>query len=106
MEVDRVLDVTVERKLTAKDWEETFRRWASPPSDSEEAKCERAERMIRDAVFADAWLNDRVARVFAKGSYANNTNARLESDVDIGVEAKCFFYESDPAGYPNFDAGT
>jgi hypothetical protein len=36
--------------LMASDWEETFRSWSKPSSDSEQEKCENAERMIREAI--------------------------------------------------------
>lgn len=41
--------------------------------------------MIREAVRASSVLAAREVRVFAQGSYHNNTNVRAESDVDICV---------------------
>jgi hypothetical protein len=68
-----------------KDWEATFVRWANPPSATESEKSENAERMVRKAIDQSAALSQREVRVFAQGSYRNNTNVRLDSDVDIGV---------------------
>src|SRR5438046_1494244 len=68
-----------------RDWEATFREWSKPSSDTEQQKYENAERMIRDAIKESIALNGKDIRVFAKGSYPNNTNVRQESDVDIGV---------------------
>lgn len=78
---------------TTVDWEMTFTGWTKPSSETEEEKYEHAESMIRDAIRGNSWLADKFVRVYAKGSYANNTNVRLDSDVDICVEAGCFFFD-------------
>lgn len=88
---------------TTIDWEKTFTAWTKPSSDTEKEKYEHAESMIRDAIRANSWLADKVVAVYAKGSYANNTNVRLDSDVDICVEAGCFFF--DHSAVPSFSAG-
>ncbi len=67
------------------DWEDTFRRWAKPSSDTEAAKMENAESMIRDAIRECPVLAQRDIQVFPQGSYRNNTNVRQDSDVDICV---------------------
>lgn len=67
------------------DWEETFRRWAKPSSDTEAFKMENAESMIRDAIRECPVLAERDIQIFAQGSYRNNTNVRQDSDVDICV---------------------
>ena len=69
----------------SRDWEHTFRSWGGPPSQTEREKCDNAERAIRKAISADKKLKDLGISVFLKGSYYNNTNARLSSDVDICV---------------------
>lgn len=69
----------------ARDWEQTFRNWSKPSSDTEDAKCENAERMIREAITENRALGKLNVEVFAQGSYRNNTNVRLDSDVDICV---------------------
>jgi hypothetical protein len=66
--------------------EEQLAGWTSPSSDTEQDKQDRTERMICDAVEAHKPFNDCSLRVFAKGSYANNTNVRTDSDVDIAVQ--------------------
>jgi hypothetical protein len=68
--------------------EETLASWTAPSSDTEQDKQERTERMIREAISAHPSLQSCSTRVFAKGSYANNTNVRADSDVDIAVECK------------------
>jgi predicted nucleotidyltransferase len=73
-------------------WEEWLRNSKSPPSNTEDDKRGRTERQIRDALRAYRPLNGRDYAVYAKGSYANNTNVRLNYDVDIAVEYRGFFY--------------
>jgi hypothetical protein len=67
-------------------FEETLVGWTAPSSDTEQDKQERTERMILEAIEAHAPFNDCDLSVYAKGSYANNTNVRWDSDVDIAVE--------------------
>lgn len=65
-----------------------------PSSDHEKDKQDRALRMVKSAV--DSWpaFNGVSYSVYAKGSYANNTNVRLDSDVDIAVQNhECLYYE-------------
>jgi hypothetical protein len=69
----------------ARDWEQTFRNWSKPSSDTEQEKAENAERMVRDAIRDSHTLADRNVGVFVQGSYKNNTNVREDSDVDICV---------------------
>jgi hypothetical protein len=71
--------------MTDSDRENLLSRWAEPPSDSEQTRCDNAERVIRNAVQDSEHLRDRDIKVFAQGSYKNNTNVRLNSDVDICV---------------------
>jgi hypothetical protein len=71
--------------MAANDWKDTFTRWSKPASDTEEKKASRAADMIRGAVRAHAGLKDRRIDVYATGSYRNNTNVRLESDIDVAV---------------------
>ncbi|BAV98613.1 nucleotidyltransferase domain-containing protein [Lysobacter enzymogenes] len=69
--------MTLERKLS---------NWTSPSSDAEQEKQERTERMVRAAVADHSPFATCQLRVYAKGSYPNNTNVRADSDVDIAVE--------------------
>ena len=69
----------------ARDWEHTFRNWGRPPSQTEQDKCDNAERAIHKAISASEKFKSLGVRVFSKGSYHNRTNARLSSDVDICI---------------------
>jgi hypothetical protein len=77
----------------ARDWETWLKNSIGPASSTEEADRDRTEKRIRDAIVADRRLGGNV-RVFVKGSYANNTNVRRDSDVDIAVEWKAWAYIS------------
>jgi hypothetical protein len=74
------------------DWEAWLRTSSSPPSDSEDIRRDRTEKQIKEALRAHAPLNGRPYEVYTKGSYANNTNVRLNFDVDIAVEYRGYFY--------------
>jgi hypothetical protein len=90
------------------DWEEWLRNAARRPSDNEDEKRERTEDEIRDALADYEPLAGRPYVVYTKGSYANNTNVRLDYDVDIAVEYRGFFYFElmfDLADYEPADVG-
>jgi hypothetical protein len=72
--------------------EEKLAGWTGPSSATEQDKRERTERMIRDAVANHAGFEDCSLSVYAKGSYANNTNVKADSDVDIAVQCGEVFY--------------
>lgn len=67
----------------SRDWETTFSNWGAAPSETERTKCENAERAIRKALDASKKLEGKSIEVYAQGSYANRTNVRQDSDVDI-----------------------
>lgn len=77
-----------------RDWNVTFNFWASPPSDTEQDRCGNAERAIRKAIVASQALVLRNIQVFVQGSYANSTNVRQDSDVDICVLYNDAFFSS------------
>lgn len=74
------------------DWEAWLRQAAQRPSDHEDEKRNRTEQQIKAALAAYEPLQGRPYRVYVKGSYANNTNVRLNFDVDIAVEYYGYFY--------------
>lgn len=76
--------------------EETLTNWTKPPSDSEQNKLENSERMVRDAIRSDEKLKNKSTETFAQGSYANNTNVKLNSDIDINVRYTGGFYYDIP----------
>lgn len=89
--------------------EEQLKNYAKPLSETENQKCLNAIKMMRDALkglgftddnksiaplYEDTYAysiqmhnlyNSSKVKLFIQGSYANNTNVRTESDVDIAV---------------------
>lgn len=82
--------------------EEMLAGWTGPSSDTEQDKQSRTERMIREAIRSHAAFADCSLSVYAKGSYANNTNVRADSDVDIAVQCHEVLYwgEASPGAHP------
>ncbi|MEU3734857.1 nucleotidyltransferase [Streptomyces sp. NPDC033538] len=66
--------------------EEKLSGWTGPSSATEQDKQDRTERMIREAIKEHAAFDGCDLSVYAKGSYANNTNVKADSDVDIAVQ--------------------
>jgi hypothetical protein len=69
----------------ARAWESWLATASGPASPTEEQDRDRTEKRIKDAIRASSELPSSVG-VYAKGSYANNTNVRGDADVDIAVE--------------------
>jgi len=81
-----------------RDWHELFKSWSKPPTETEEAKGRTAADMIKDALRSDPALQQRNFDVCPTGSYRNNTNVRLGSDIDVAVilrDAVYFEFPSD-----------
>ncbi|MDX6154467.1 nucleotidyltransferase [Marinococcus sp. PL1-022] len=78
--------------------ENTLRNWSKRSSDSENQKSENATKMIRKAIDASPKLSSRNIQIIPKGSYHNNTNVRLNSDVDVAVKLTDVFYPKYPEG--------
>jgi hypothetical protein len=79
--------------------EDVLRQYTKPSSDAEEDRQDAAERLVRDSVATSAALKalGRNLEILPKGSYKNNTNVKLDSDVDIAVVSHEVFY-------PNYSA--
>jgi predicted nucleotidyltransferase len=69
----------------SRDWEQTFSGWGGAPSATEQTKAENAVRAVRKAIDASTKLSAKSIDVFTQGSYANRTNVRQDSDVDVCV---------------------
>jgi predicted nucleotidyltransferase len=61
--------------------------------------------MIKNAIDADATLSKMTIEVFVQGSYANNTNVRLNSDVDICIRNMDYLFCEYPEGKADSDFG-
>lgn len=89
----------------AKYSEDTFNSWTKPPSDSEQTRLETSERMVREAISEDKKLSKESTETFGQGSYANDTNVRLNSDIDINVRYTDGFYYDLPKEKTKEDFG-
>jgi hypothetical protein len=69
----------------SRNWEAIFSSWGASPGPTEQAKAENAERAVRKAIDASTKLGTKPIEVFTQGSYANRTNVREDSDVDVCV---------------------
>ena len=85
--------------------EETLVNWTNPPSDTEEEKLSNAERMVKEAINQSVVLTSKNIEIFGQGSYANDTNVRLNSDIDINVRYIDGFYFGLPEGKTRSDFG-
>lgn len=81
------------------EWENAFSLWAKPPAKTEQERCENAVQAVRNAISSSSKLKNRNIRVFAQGSYRNNTNVRNDSDVDLCVLCEDTFFYCLPDGY-------
>lgn len=72
--------------------EDILSGWTGPSSDTEQDKQDRTERMIRQAIDSHESFTNCSLKVYAKGSYPNNTNVLSDSDVDIAVECTDVLY--------------
>ncbi|MDQ6849751.1 MAG: nucleotidyltransferase [Actinomycetota bacterium] len=89
------------------DREALLSQWVQPSSPDEQTQQERAERMVTEAVKAHPPLATAGLKVYAKGSYPNNTNVRRDSDVDIAAQCtRCEYYEYMPGQAPAERLGT
>lgn len=82
--------------------EQTLNNWRKPPSDTEETKLSNIERMVRDCVNEDDILKGMGIKIFGQGSYVNDTNVRLNSDVDLNVQyVDAFYFDLPPDANPS-----
>jgi hypothetical protein len=89
----------------AKYSEDTLVFFTRPPSDTEATKLDNAERMVKEAICDDEILSKMEIQVFGQGSYANDTNVRRDSDIDINVRLMDIFYFDLPDGKERSDFG-
>ncbi len=85
--------------------EDTLNNWRKPPSDTEETKLSNIERMVRECINEDTTLKRMGIKTFGQGSYVNDTNVRLNSDVDLNVQYVDAFYFDLPSGMTRNDFG-
>jgi hypothetical protein len=85
--------------------EQTLNAWCKPASENEEQKISNAISMIKDAVKSHSILKDKDIEFVIQGSYGNNTNVKLDSDIDVCVMLKDTFYSEYREGVTDQDYG-
>jgi len=78
----------------AKFTEKQLISFTKPVSDTEEQKLENAKKAIKDAIYNDPKLSKESIEIFGQGSYANDTNVKNNSDIDINVMHYGCYYHS------------
>jgi predicted nucleotidyltransferase len=85
--------------------ENTLSNYCSVISDTEQKRIENAKSMIKSAINNSAEFNGFDYEIFEQGSYANNTNIKIDSDIDICVMLKSSFYSEYPSGLTSRNYG-
>jgi hypothetical protein len=80
---------------TRRSWNDRLIHWERPASDTEEQQIERTANIVRDAISGNKLLIDEGINIYPQGSYHNNTNVRLESDMDLRATHPCIKVEYD-----------
>lgn len=65
--------------------EEQLNNFRYPPSNTEEQKLANSEYQVKEAIKNSEKLSKKTIKVFGQGSYANDTNVKNNSDIDINV---------------------
>src|SRR6266851_4967629 len=78
-----LLEALAKAARTRSSWNARLEHWERPASDSEEARIERAASMVRGALADNEWLIAQGVTIKPQGSYHNNTNVRLQADMDL-----------------------
>lgn len=80
--------------------EDEIKNWAKPASNAEDTRMNNSRNAVISALKEYALLDDSEVRIVDKGSSHNNTNVRLQADVDLSlVQEGDFFYYGLPVGY-------
>nr|WP_314469810.1 hypothetical protein [uncultured Sphingomonas sp.] len=91
-----LVEAAVAGKRSRTSWNDRLWHWERPPSDHEEAKIARAARIATGLVKGNAVLAAIGAEVLPQGSYYNNTNVRLEADMDLRVQLPTLMVRYEP----------
>lgn len=81
-----IIEAAIAKERTRSSWNDRLWHWERPASDSEVTKIERAAVAARAVVEGNATLRDEKVVIRPQGSYFNNTNVRLEADMDLRVQ--------------------
>ncbi len=79
--------------------EDEIKNWAKPASKAEDTRMKNSRNAVISALQTHTPLEDSKIKIIDKGSSHNNTNVKLQADVDLSlVQEDVFFYEL-PTGY-------
>ncbi|MGF9759816.1 hypothetical protein AAII07_31935 [Microvirga sp. 0TCS3.31] len=84
--MNTLLAEAIAKARSRSSWNDRLEHWARPASDHEEDKIQRAARMARAVVLGNKWLAAEGVTIQPQGSYFNNTNVRLDSDMDLRAQ--------------------
>jgi hypothetical protein len=94
-----ILLAAKQKPRSPSEWEQRFEVWRQPASKTEDMKLSAAASRIRQAL--KDFLPARAWEIIPQGSYHNETNVRLNSDVDLNVcLTDAFFWDGPPGDRP------
>ena len=85
-----------QRPRNRSEWEQRFVHWQRPASETEEAKIGATSQRISRAIERSQDLRKLRWTIVKQGSYHNNTNVRLDSDIDLCVCLTDAFFVDGP----------
>lgn len=85
--------------------EDQLNSFRYPPSDTEEQKLANSEYQVKEAIKNSDSLKNKTTNIFGQGSYANDTNVKNNSDVDINVRLDDTIFVKLPDGKTDKDFG-
>ena len=89
----------------AKFTEDQLNNFRYPPSYTEEQKLANSEAQVKEAISNSSALKNKTIKTFGQGSYANDTNVKNNSDVDINVRLDNTVFVQLPEGKTDADYG-
>lgn len=81
-----IVEAAIAESRSRNSWNDRLAHWERPPSDHEEAKIAKAATIATNLVRENPKLTARSVAIQPQGSYFNNTNVRLEADMDLRVQ--------------------
>ncbi|QQM25336.1 nucleotidyltransferase [Elizabethkingia sp. M8] len=85
--------------------EEQLNNFRYPPSETEEQKLLNSEYQVKQAIKVSEKLRAKSINIFGQGSYANDTNVKNNSDIDINVRLDSSVFVQLPKGKKDEDYG-
>ena len=73
--------------------------WSKRASDAEDTRMKNSRSAVETALQNDPLLDDSKIKIIDKGSSHNNTNVKLQADVDYSLVNENTFFCKLPAGY-------